>query len=174
MLGLIQTIIMPTIAMIWASVYFLEVMQLSEKNQYLIRPVFFIMVVLYVINTLGDVKKWKETQAEREKLLAESEGEECPKEIELARIANKERKEDLIQLAMILGVSLIYLLIMPRLGFIISTILFLFAQLIVLKADKGPMLIVLPLVLTVVLHLAFTKILGIPLPVGILRFTGVF
>lgn len=160
MLSLVQRIIMPTLAMIWATMYFFEVMQLSDKNHYLINPVFYVMAILYIVNTINDVKKWNKERSidEKKKVVTKS----------------KTNNKDVILIGMVVIISVVYLMIMPKLGFVISTYLFLLAQLIVLKSDNKIMILALPIVLTGILYYAFTQLLGIPLPVGILKNLGVF
>jgi hypothetical protein len=155
MFALIQKIIVPTAAMIWASLYFFEVLQLSERNQYLIRPVFYIMLGLYIVNTVTDYFDWKKLKTIEEK------GEKKP--IGLFKDVNY-----LKTLGLVVLTSAGYIALMKPLGFVLSTVVYLFLQLIILKSTNKIMIIGLPIILTVVVFLIFRQVLGVPLPRGIL------
>ncbi|SRR6056297_2467496 len=156
MVALFQKLIMPILAMLWASLYFFEVLQLSEKNQYLIKPVFFIMLILFVANTVGDVKEWKKN---RKKISKSKENEED----------QAKRIKNLKTIGLVVLISVVYLLLLRPIGFIIATFLYLTAEIFVLKTENKVLLVVIPLITTAVLFLLFTKVLTVPLPRGLLE-----
>lgn len=155
MLTLIQKIMVPTVVMIWASLYFFEVIKLSERNQYLIRPVFYIMLMLFVINTFTDYFDWKNAK------MTEKEGE-------VKTFGIFKDLDYLKTLALVVLLSAGYIAVMTTLGFVLSTAIYLFLQLVVLKSKNKIVIIGLPIALTIIVFLIFRQILGVPLPRGIL------
>lgn len=57
--SLIKRLAIPAIVLLWSATYFLEVAEYSKKNQYLIKPVFIVMVILFAVNTFTDIREWK-------------------------------------------------------------------------------------------------------------------
>lgn len=156
MLLLIKKTTVPTIAMIWATIYFFEVSRLPAKNGYLIRPVYYIMLSLYIVNTITDFLQWKRVSSKEEKKV------------------NKETKPDsinnLITIGVVFIVTIIYVSIMKTLGFVVSTTIYLFVELYILKTKNKLVLFGLPIILTLVVFFMFTKGFSVPLPRGFLGF----
>ncbi|MFB0972845.1 MAG: tripartite tricarboxylate transporter TctB family protein [Neofamilia sp.] len=152
MSDLIQRTIVPTIAMIWATAYFFEVSKLPAENGYLIRPAFYIMLLLYVINTTTEYMEWKKKKAT---------------EKNVARKMNPEEKNNLIVLGITFLITVVYVGLMSKLGFIISTIIYLFLQLYILKTKNKLVLFGLPIILSLVVFFMFTEGFSVPLPRGI-------
>lgn len=63
-------------------------------------------------------------------------------------------------------VIFIYLMLMSKVGYIISTLLFMYVGEWMLKLKKGVLFVVFPIVLTLVLYLLFTRVLSVILPMG--------
>lgn len=155
MSSLIQRTIVPTIAMIWATAYFFEVLKLPAENGHLIRPAFYIMLILYIINTTTDIMKWKKS-----KTLDKATGKGM----------DSDSKNKLITLGITFLVTLIYVSFMNTLGFIISTIIYLFVELYILKTKNKFVLFGLPIILSLVVFFMFTEGFSVPLPRGIFGF----
>lgn len=155
MSSLIQRTIVPTIAMIWATMYFFEVSKLPPKNGYLIRPAFYIMLLLYVINTATDFIQWKKRR--------DSGKEEAVK-------MSAEEKSNLFTLGITFLITVVYVGLMSTLGFIISTIVYLFTELYILKTKNKLVLFALPVILSIVVFFMFTEGFSVPLPRGIFGF----
>ncbi len=60
--SLIKKLALPAIVLLWSAAYFIEVAGYSKKNQYLIKPVFIVMVILFVVNTFTDIREWRENR----------------------------------------------------------------------------------------------------------------
>jgi hypothetical protein len=155
MLPLIQKIMVPSLVMIWASFYFFEVIKLSERNQYLIRPVFYIMLVLFIINTFTDYFDWKNAKMTQKEGKVEASG--IFKDLDYLKT-----------LALVVLLSAGYIATMRTLGFVLSTAIYLLLQVIVLKSKNKLVIVGLPIALTIIVFLIFRQILGVPLPRGIL------
>ena len=70
--------------------------------------------------------------------------------------------------AVLVAVNVLYLLVVDRLGFVLTGSLYLFALMISLGV-RLPRAVVLAVVLTVAIHFAFYKLLRVPLPWGVLQ-----
>ena len=57
-------------------------------------------------------------------------------------------------------------MLMSKVGYIISTLLFMYIGEWMLKLKKGVLFVVFPIVLTLVLYLLFTRVLSVILPMG--------
>ncbi|WP_434310449.1 tripartite tricarboxylate transporter TctB family protein [Hominifimenecus sp. rT4P-3] len=148
MIPLMQRLAMPVIVMAWATYYFIEISGKPASAQHLIRPVYLVMLLLFVINTIRDVKRWKR---EREKT-RETDGE-----------AARSMRNVLVCLA---GAAS-YLLLMKLVGFLISSAVFLFVSFLYLKVEKKWWAAVLAVVVSASLYAVFQMLLGVPLPKGI-------
>jgi len=62
---------------------------------------------------------------------------------------------------------LVYIIIIPWIGFILSTILFILAFVLALEEKRKSVLIVSPLMITAVIMIIFAKFITIPLPKGV-------
>jgi putative tricarboxylic transport membrane protein len=64
--------------------------------------------------------------------------------------------------------SILYVALIPRLGYVIATPLFLFALMFVMDQRSGPILALVPLGMTGVVFFVFKVLLEVPIPMGIL------
>ena len=69
---------------------------------------------------------------------------------------------------MVIGVNLLYLLAVDRLGFVLTGIVYLAALMLVLRV-RPLRAVVLAVVLTLAIHFCFYKLLRVPLPWGVLQ-----
>ena len=152
---LLKRIALPTLVLAWAVSYYFEVMGYSAKNHYLIQPIFWIMFILYIINTIGDYREWKNSQKN------ENETSISIKDVD---------KKKAFKLVSVLAVMFLYAFVMSILGFLISTFIFTFAVLWIMGERKWYKLAFIPLGLDVFLYAVFYLGLRIPLPVGFLGF----
>lgn len=79
------------------------------------------------------------------------------------------RIKNLKTIGLVVLISVIYLLLLRPVGFIIITFLYLLAEMFVLETKNKIMLVAVPLITTTVLFLLFTKVLTVPLPMGLLE-----
>lgn len=148
---LLKKMALPTVVLVWAASYYVEVMGYSEKNHRLIQPVFWIMVLLYVINGITDYREWKSTQTEP------AEDTSSPKPFDRKIIA-------------VIVAMVAYVVLLNIFGFVISTLLFVAAVLFLMGERRWYLLIGIPIALVAVLYVVFRIALSIPLPIGFLGF----
>lgn len=63
-------------------------------------------------------------------------------------------------------VIFVYLLLMSKIGYILSTLLFLYFGEWMLKLKKGVLFAVFPIAMTLIMYLLFTRVLAVILPMG--------
>lgn len=152
--SLIKRLAIPAIVLLWSATYFIEVAGYSKKNQYLIKPVFIVMVVLFVVNTFTDIREWKREREENKGALQIS----------------QEEKQVLFKSFLVVVSMAVYVIVMPHLGFIITTAVLLAVLLLIMQVKKPLPYILLPLIVTGILYAVFKLGLHIPLPAGFLGF----
>lgn len=165
MSALIKRLALPAMVLIWSASYFIEVSGYSKKNQYLIKPVFIVMVLLFIVNTITDVREWKKEQREKKELYQETAGRSPDMTGPTA-----EEKQTLLRSFFVVLSMAVYIVVMPYLGFVISTIVLVVFLLALMQVRKPIPMILLPVLLTGVLYAAFKMGLHIPLPAGFLGF----
>lgn len=158
---LLKKMALPTIVLIWAASYYVEVMGYSEKNHKLIQPVFWVIVLLYIINGVTDYREWKASQKDKADQPAQ------PKE-KLSLEALDWNGTGKIVAA--IAAMVIYVAMLDILGFVISTLLFVAAILFVMGERRWFLLVGVPTVLDIILYVVFRIALSIPLPTGFLGF----
>jgi len=144
-MGLIQKLTVPTLVALWAFTYFLEISKNVTQDQMLIRPVFYLLIFLYVINTVGDIRSWRR----------EEQQDKAPVQPKL-----------LIFIALVIACLALFSL----LGFIITCFLFLLASFWLFHVRSKAYLLGLPLIITALLFIIFKIMLGVALPDGVLAF----
>lgn len=154
MLKAIQKMVTPLMMMGWSLYYFLEVSKQNPQSQYLIRPVFYAVVLLFFLIMGGEFRRLK---AERQ---TQGEGGAGVK-------LDEKTKKELEVLGVFVGGAALYLLLLPYVGFIIATPVFLLAAFLYLKSSKITAAI-LAVGLTAFIYIAFKILLGVPLPAGLL------
>lgn len=156
----------PTLIMAWSLYYFIEVSGKPHLAGVFIKPVFWIMVALYVLIVLMDIRDCKdEEKAEAESFASTSEEEK-------AEILAKEEaaKKDVQRTLVCVGSAVAYILIQPYLGFVLSTTLMLFGLFCWLKAPKKVLAFVLAAAVAVGMYALFKIGLKVPLPTGFIGF----
>lgn len=153
---LLKKMALPTVVLLWAAAYYIEVMGYSAKNHRMIQPIFWVMVLLYVINGITDYREWKREQA----------GGTAAKDAAPARMDRTQAAK----LVALIGCMAAYVLLLNVTGFVLTTVVFTCAVLLLMGERKWYLLVGIPVLLAAVLYVAFKIALGIPLPTGFLGF----
>lgn len=138
---------LPLLMLAFAAIYFIEVRQLHDLDQALIKPVFFLMVLLFIINTVSDYR----------------ENKRCQDNASTKQNENFQFRKILPYIVL----TAVYLIVMPYVGFMPASILFLAGALYRLNVRKTIVLITLPIGLSVLLYFLFVYLFSVPLPAGI-------
>ncbi|MBT9778211.1 hypothetical protein GPL15_17050 [Clostridium sp. MCC353] len=164
MVRLVKKLLIPTIIFIWAVCYYIEVLGKKASAGYFIKPVFWIMAVLYVVIAAKDTKAWWE---EGKAIAARSKKEDQGAKND---DTGKVKDVELGQMMVCVGSAALYLAVMPYVGFIIATILLLFGLFCWLKAPNRVGALVLAVLVTAGMYMLFKFGLKVPLYAGILGF----
>ncbi|MGM8215047.1 tripartite tricarboxylate transporter TctB family protein [Bacillaceae bacterium W0354] len=156
---LINRLIAPSTIFLFVLIYYFEVSDLSDGNLLLIRPIFWVMVVLYPAVLLIEIKKWKNTDFSQLEKTSDDDETEFDENYE---INSKVTPKLLIYITSIA----LYLILLPYLGFILVSLIFLPSLLFVFGTKDIKLLIAIPVIVTLVIYLLFDTWLGIPLPKG--------
>ena len=140
----LKAMILPTVILAWSAYYIFSIKDTTFKDLILIRPVFFIMVVLYIINAASDYREVSDSGEKRSPI---------PRKMIL----------------FVLGV-IVYPILVPFIGFILCTPIFMFYSLMILDVKNKVRLIGLPVIFTVALYVIFKIGFSVPLPTGFLPF----
>lgn len=144
----IQKCIIPTLITIYALSYLLEVSGQNPTDQTLIRPVVVLLVALYVINTVKDIKETRKSiKDEKAKL-------------EFAKYK---------KIVFLVSSCVVFFLIVEKIGFIISSILFCFTTLYILGVNNKKTIIIFPIVFSLIVYFIFSRGFGVPVPQGVLN-----
>lgn len=159
MKSFIKRMVIPTIIMIWATVFFLEVIQYPPKNYILIRPVYYVMLIFYVVNGALDFFSCRKRQLKEEKTV---EG-----------IFFKQKiidfcKSDGIKIPLVFISLFITTLLFDLLGFFIVIPVFMVTVILISGVRDWKILVIFPVILTVLSYLIFKVGLDVALPFGIL------
>ncbi|MDL2209672.1 tripartite tricarboxylate transporter TctB family protein [Desulfovibrio sp. OttesenSCG-928-O18] len=150
MLQIAQRIGIPFVLLLLAVAYFCEVRTGKEQDLMLIKPVFYLMVVLFIINAATDM---------RAILRERSEGGEQEKE-----------NASLKKILSFAGLAILLVAALPFAGFLLSSTLFMFLVLFMFKVEKKAVLFLMPVGVSVTLYLLFAHVFAVELPVGVLGF----
>ena len=138
---LIQRLGPPFLILLWSLSYFFEIHDQGTQDQMLIRPVFYIMVILFIVNAITDFIELKKNNTDS------------------FSISDGTQKI----LCYVVAVAC-YILILPYMGFIVASIIFLLGSLYLLGVRKKSMLLGLPIVMSMFLYIMFVELLQVPLP----------
>lgn len=160
----VKKIVLPTLVMLWATVYYIECRGYSLKSRRLVQVVFFMMLGLYVINAITDYfvtkKEW------RAKFSAGAVDNDNLKNESRKKIFSQAGKENRTFFLFLL--LMMFVLCLNTLGFIIATLVFSAVVLSIMGERRISRLVVLPIVLVITLFLIFNFSLNVPLPIGFL------
>jgi hypothetical protein len=145
-----QRIGIPFVLLVIAAAYFLEAGHGKAQDMLLIRPVFYLMVLLFCINAITDLR---DILRQKEK-------------------AGGQRRDDASLKAIMpfAGLAILFVAILPYAGFPLASLVFLFAVLFLFKVDNKAVLYLMPVGISIGLYLLFEKVFGVELPVGFLGF----
>ena len=149
MLQIAQRIGIPFVLLAIAAFYFLEVRSGKALDLLLIRPVFYLMAVLFCINAITDLR---DILKQKEKADGQSGDASFKAILPLAALA------------------ILFVVALPYAGFLIASLVFLFAALFLFKVENKAMLYLMPVGVSIGLYLLFEKVFGVELPVGFLGF----
>ena len=145
-----QRIGIPFVLLVIATAYFFEVSSGKPKDMMLIKPVFYMMVILFCVNAATDLRDILKQKAK----VNGSNGDDA----------------SLKAITPFAGLTILFVVILPYAGFLLASLVFLFAVLLVFKVDNKVVLYLLPVCVSVGLYLLFEKAFGVELPVGFLGF----
>ena len=147
---LMQRIGIPFVLLCLATLYFLEVRGGKAQDMMLIGPVYYLMVVLFVINAATDLRD-----------ILRERGKEAA--------ANKE-EDSLKRILSFGGLAILLVIILPWAGFLVSATLFVFATLMLFEVENKTLLYVMPIVVTLTLYALFEYAFGVELPTSVFGF----
>jgi hypothetical protein len=149
MMQIAQRIGIPFVLLVVAAFYFLEVSRGRAQDMLLIKPVFYLMVLLFCINAatdLRDILKQKEKTGEQ--------GGDASFKAILPFAA----------------LAILFVAALPYAGFLIASLVFLFAALFLFKVENKAVLYLMPVCVSIGLYLLFERVFSVELPVGFLGF----
>ena len=159
---LIRKLITPTLMFAWALYYFIEVSGKKASAGLFVKPVFWVMLLLYVVIVFMDVRDWRDE--EKEAAVKQKEETEEEKAARLAK--DLKEKEDLKRTLICLASGILYVFLLPYLGFVLDTFLMLGGLFIWLKAPNKVVALLVAAAVTAGMYLLFKVGLKVPLPKG--------
>lgn len=146
----------------WALYYFVEIQGKQASAGLFIRPVFWVMLVLYILILWMDIRDWREQRRTQEA------AEISEEEARALETKAAEERADLRRTGICIAGAIVYVLLLPVLGFLISTTAFLFAMFCWLKAPNKAAAFFLAAAVAAGMYLLFKTGLKVPLPTGFL------
>jgi len=155
----LKKMIIPTLIMVWATIFLLEVLQYPPKNYILIKPLYFVMLAFYVINGILDFFACKKDGA-------------FAKDPDKVAISMKEYtqrflKSENARIALVFASLFIASILFNILGFFIVVPLLALSILLIAGIRSWKPMVIVPLTLVVVLFLIFKVGLNVRIPYGI-------
>jgi phosphatidylglycerophosphate synthase len=150
MLQIAQRIGIPFLLLVMAWAYFLEVRGQRDQDLLLIKPVFYLLVVLFIINAITDLRDILRKRNE-----------------EAVQVSEKESLKTILSFA---ALTVVLVAALPYAGFLIASTLFIFVALSMSKVENKLILFAMPVCVSVGLYLIFEYAFGVELPVGFLGF----
>jgi cell division protein FtsW (lipid II flippase) len=150
MLQIAQRIGIPFLLLVMALAYFLEVRGQRDQDLMLIKPVFYLLVVLFIINAITDLR-------------------------DILRKKNNEavqtgEKESLKKILSFAALTVALIVALPYMGFLVSAMLFIFAALLMSRVENKLILYAMPICVPLVLYVIFEYAFGVELPIGFFGF----
>ena len=143
-----QRIGIPFILLLCATVYFAEVSQGKPQDMMLIKPVFYLMVLLFCVNAATDMRAIL-----RDRVKDAQSG-----------------SSSLRQILSFAGLAVLLLVTLPFLGFLISSTLFIFLVLTMFKVENRKILFLMPIGVSATLYALFEFVFAVALPTGFFGF----
>ena len=155
MARLAQRLVLPVIVLVWGGFFLSEVLKKSARAALLIHPVYILLCLLGVVIAFNDLRQWR-----RENLAAKI-------DVVKTEVDEQSKPESDVGPVLICSVATaLYLVAFETLGFILSTVLFLFGAFVALGTKNKILALAIAGVLTGALWLSFDLLLGVPLPTG--------
>ena len=145
-----QRIGIPFALLVMAALYFLEVREGKVQDLMLIRPVFYLMAVLFCINAATDLRDIMRSRQEQ-------------------ATAAKE-KDSLRAIFSFAGLAILLVAALPYAGFLISATVFICLVLLLFKVENKTVLFTMPVCVALALYALFKFVFGVELPAGFLGF----
>jgi Ca2+/Na+ antiporter len=150
-LQIAQRIGIPFALLVMAALYFLEVREGKVQDLMLIRPVFYMMVVLFCINAATDLRDILRSRQEQE-------------------AADEKEKDSLKTILAFAGLAILLVAAMPFAGFLIASAVFICLVLLLFKVESKTVLFTMPVCVALALYALFEFVFGVELPAGFLGF----
>ncbi len=141
----VQKIIIPFCILIWAGAYFNEIRSQSIQDQMFIRPVFYLLVVLFIVNGIHDFRSAAKSAGDN---AARSEAQETKKVVGFILLVAAD------------------LCLVSYAGFILTSVVFLLSCLLWFGVRNKVILALLPVGMSLFLYVLFALWFGVPLPEG--------
>ena len=170
MKDLVLKIFTPTLMFAWAIAYYVEILGKKASAGVFIRPVFWLMAVIYVIVVLMDIRDYKDAKKGSESVSPDDSTKENDSEIIAETNAPEKREKifspDLTRTIVCVLSSVAYIFAIKYIGFLVSTVLFLFGLFCWLKAENKILAFILAVVIAFGMYMLFKVGLKVPLPKG--------
>ena len=147
---LMQRIGIPFVLLCLATLYFMEVRGGKAQDMMLIGPVYYLMVVLFVINAATDLRD-----------ILRERGKEA---------AARKEEDSLKRILSFGGLAILLVIALPWAGFLVSATLFVFSALMLFEVTNKALLYVMPIGVALTLYALFEYVFGVELPASFLGF----
>lgn len=151
---IIKRMFIPTIMLIWAVCYYIEVLGKKASAGIFVKPVVWIMAVLYVLIGVKEVQEIRHAQKPETKTAEKNDG--------------KVIDPELYRMLVCVGSAALYIFLMPYVGFALCTVVLLTGLFWWLKSSSRIGAFILALLVTAGIYLLFSMGLKVPLPAGFL------
>ncbi len=145
MIGYIRKLAVPTLILAWATHYFAEVCRKPAEAQVLIRPAYYLLLALYLLICYTEYKAFRGEASSRES------------------IGKKLRDERAL---FCIALSGLYVAVVPYIGFLTATTIFLTLAFCRLGARRKVVAVVAALSFTLAAFWLFGSVFSVPLPMG--------
>ena len=152
---LLSPLFVPTMVVAFSIAYYMESWEVTSNNKLLIKPICFLIVLLYIYFIYQEYTKQK-LEIKQEK------------SSNVERTAISSHQIMLSKSVIIVVMTGIYVLLIQYLGFIITSIMFMGGMLYTLNVKNKWIIAIYSVLSTIILYFAFKIILMVPLPTGIL------
>lgn len=145
------------IALVFGIAYYIDIMDLARQDKMIVEILLLFLAVTLVIRTVRTIVEYKEFLA-----LSREQGRKVKSISTVIRNLFKTKE------AIFLATTAPYVVLFPRIGFFVSSFIYVLAANILLGTKGKVKLIAIPTGLTVLIYLLFVVVFEIKLPKGIL------
>ena len=149
-MNFLKKITIPALMMVWCTYFIADAGSPSKKGNTFVWAVYILLLAVFAVELFNEFRRARaETQAQQH--------------------SDREKKDysGLIRSAALFGGTLVYIFVMPYLGFLISTLVYLFVMFLFLNAKNKLVVALASVALTALMWVAFDYLLGVPLPAGV-------